>query len=428
MSINPFDFKNKLSSILSKDPPRNIDSLNSALSKLLEDAAPMRRRTVKPRPPAPWLTPQVKAAKQERRKAERQWKKSGLTVHRDIYRLKHQFVCNLIKDLKRKYVNDKIVESRSSKEIFNICNDLLGKNKPKSLPNNFPPDKIPDVLNDFFVEKVDKIRQELDAKKSEPFYHEFKGDVLKYYFEPVTEQVVRNIILDSSKTSCDLDTLPSNLFIECLDLLLPYITNCINDSLESGSVPCCFKEAIVRPLLKKNDLDENLLKNYRPVSNLPFLSKVLEKVVLIQIESHLNKNRLKEIYQSAYKKKHSTETALLKVHSDLLEATDSGQVSILALLDLSAAFNTLDHQILLRRLEVSFGFKNNALKWVASYLENRTQTVSAGGYHSKKSFLRYGVPQGSVLGPILFSLYSQPISNVLSKHGFRYHLYADDTQ
>ncbi|GFS17364.1 hypothetical protein ElyMa_001495600 [Elysia marginata] len=123
----------------------------------------MRRRTVKPRPPAPWLTPQVKAAKQERRKAERQWKKSGLTVHRDIYRLKHQFVCNLINDLKRKFVNDKIVESRSSKEIFNICNDLLGKNKPKSLPNNSPPDKIPDVLNDFFVEKVDKIRQELDA-------------------------------------------------------------------------------------------------------------------------------------------------------------------------------------------------------------------------------------------------------------------------
>ncbi|GFR91729.1 ATP-dependent DNA helicase [Elysia marginata] len=125
--INPIDFKNKLSSILSKDPRRNIDSLNSALSTLLEETATMRRRTVKPRPPAPWLTPQVKAAKQERRKAERQWKKSGLTVHRDIYRLKHQFACNLIKDLKRKFVNDKIVESRSSKEIFNICNDLLGK-------------------------------------------------------------------------------------------------------------------------------------------------------------------------------------------------------------------------------------------------------------------------------------------------------------
>ena len=171
-----------------------------------------------------------------------------------------------------------------------------------------------------------------------------------------------------------------------------------------------------------------MLKNYRPVSNLLFLSKVLEKVVLIQIENHLVVNGLKDVYQSAYKSKHSTETALLKVTSDLLIATDDGKVSVLALLDLSAAFDTLGHSILLKRLNLSFGVSGTALKWFESYLSDRQQTVVANGNTSLPAPLRFGVPQGSVLGPALFTIYSQPLSQVIVKHGFNYHRYADDTQ
>ena len=125
--------------------------------------------------------------------------------------------------------------------------------------------------------------------------------------------------------------------------MLPHITRLINDSLSSTVFPGVFKEAIVKPLLKKHGLDMNDLSNYRPMSNLQFISKVLEKIVLIQIEQHLDTNSLRETFQSAYRAKHSTETALVRVTSDLLRATDVGMVSVIALLDLSEAFDTIDH-------------------------------------------------------------------------------------
>ena len=137
------------------------------------------------------------------------------------------------------------------------------------------------------------------------------------------------------------------------------------------------------------------MKNYRPVSNLSFMSKVLEKVVLSQILQHINCNKLLSDFQSAYRPHHSTETALLKVTNDLLSAMDDGNISVLVLLDLSAAFDTIDHEILLHRLHNVFGFEDTVFQ---SYLENRTQTVAVHGKHSTSAPLRYGVPQGSVLG------------------------------
>ena len=118
--------------------------------------------------------------------------------------------------------------------------------------------------------------------------------------------------------------------------------------MANGTVPSSCKQAIIRPLLKNNNLDKNVLKNYRPVSNLSFISKLLEKVVSNQLEEHLSRNNLKDVFQSAYKRKHSTETALLKVNSDILSSCDSGKITILTLLDLSAAFDTIDHIILLK--------------------------------------------------------------------------------
>ena len=286
---------------------------------------------------------------------------------------------------------------------------------------------LPPRMYTYFVNKIEKIREELDTNGSMPEHKDFKGEKL-LGFESVTEDFVKKLIMDSPKTSCELDPLPTSLLVECLDVILPYITKLINDSLEKGTVPTCFKGAIVRPLLKKKTLDKNELKNYRPVSNLSFLSKIIEKVVMKQLDTHLMKHDLKDEYQSAYRSKHSCETALLKVNSDLLIATDSGKVSVLALLDLSAAFDTLDHDILLQRLESSFGVTGTVLQWFKSYLSDRVQIVKTGTHQSEPTSLRFGVPQGSVLGPILFSLYLQPLVDVLVTHGFQYHMYADDTQ
>ena len=131
---------------------------------------------------------------------------------------------------------------------------------------------------------------------------------------------------------------------------------------------------------------------------------------------------------SAYRANRSTETALLRILHDLLLATDSGQVSLLTLLDLSAAFDTIDHSILLSRLHETFGISNKALSWFESYLSGRTQTVSVNGILSSPTSLDCGVPQGSVLGPVLFSLYTTPLADIIRRHNINYHCYADDTQ
>ena len=147
-----------------------------------------------------------------------------------------------------------------------------------------------------------------------------------------------------------------------------------------------------------------------------------------QLRSHLETNKLSEILQSAYRAQHSTETALLKVTNDILTDCDSGNVSLLTSLDLSAAFDTIDHSILLQRLEITFGVSGTALEWFKSYLSNLHQAVVLKGKKSSDHLLKYGVPQGSVLGPVLFTLYTQPLVQEIVKFNLKYHFYADDTQ
>ena len=188
----------------------------------------------------------------------------------------------------------------------------------------------------------------------------------------------------------------------------------------------CLMKAFLTPLIRKIILDCEIFKNYRPVSNLSFISKLVARVVCVQ--EHLKTNNLYEIFQSAYRHLHSTETALLRVQNDLLQAVDNEGGAILVLLDLSAAFDTIDHQKLLNLSNQSFGIRGVALKWFESYLKDRTQTVQIGSCTSTPVTLKYGVPQGSVLGPILFTMYTTPLGNIIRKHGLNFHLYADDTQ
>ncbi len=175
-------------------------------------------------------------------------------------------------------------------------------------------------------------------------------------------------------------------------------------------------------------MDFDNLNNYRPISNLPFLAKILEQTVASQLLSHLSSNNLFEPLQSGFRKLHSTETALVKVTNDLLMAFDSGRLSILILLDLSAAFDTIDHSILIIRLETVFGVSDSALKWFKSYLSDRKQFVVMGGCRSEVGVVYSGVPQGSVLGPLLFSISIFPLGQLLRTLGLNFHYYADDTQ
>ena len=220
--------------------------------------------------------------------------------------------------------------------------------------------------------------------------------------------------MNLAKKSCALDPIPTPLLVKCIDVLLLVITKMVNISLESGHFPSAWKEALVRPILKKNGLD-TVFKNYRPVSNLSFISKVTERAAFLQIDNHMKKHDLYPSLQSAYRKNHSTQTALLKVTNDILMEMNSQHAVLLVLLDLST--DTVDHSVLLHRLV-----------WFKSFLSARSQRVSIPGALSDSLPLDWGVPQGSCLGPLLYIIYSSKLFNIIERHLPNSHCYVDDSQ
>ena len=416
---------------MKKDYNKNlVDIYNRKLKELLDIYAPLKTRIVTDRPSVPWMTSHIKNLKTERRRAERKWHSTSLCVHRDIYRDLNRKLKNAIETAKKYYYCHKIEECLTSKALYNVANTLSGKggNSQGSIPKTIPADKLAERFGNFFIEKIAKIRKPMDAASSSlPSFDCFDGDCMMM-FEPVTKEDVMKIIKASPPKSCCLDPIPTPLLVIHLEHLIEPITAMINQSLLSGIVPVSFKHAVVLPLLKKPNLSPEELSNFRPVSNLPFLSKILEKVVLLQLKKHLTKNNLLDNFQSACREFHNTETALLKVQNDLICAADKGHTSILALLDLSAAFDTIDHSILLERLSKTFGLSGVVLKWFSSYVSGRTQFIMINNQTSPVFDLNYGVPQGSVLGPVLYTIYTKPLGTLIQSFDLCYHMYADDTQ
>lgn len=180
-------------------------------------------------------------------------------------------------------------------------------------------------------------------------------------FKPATNDKILRLIHASANKQCDLNPILTSLLKHCSNVLAPVITRIINLSLSSGQFCHSLKQSSVTPLLKKPSLDKENLSNYRPISNLSFISKILERVVMSRLNDHLTNSKLLNPFQSAYRKLHSTETVLLSLHDHLIDAIGSQQVSCLCLLDLSAAFDTIDHTILLERLSLWFGINGTAL-------------------------------------------------------------------
>lgn len=202
----------------------------------------------------------------------------------------------------------------------------------------------------------------------------------------------------------------------------PSIPNIINSSLTSGIVSKTFNNAVVQPLVEKPTLNTLILFNFRPISKLTFLLKILEKIVLIQLQSFLDMNGTLEIFQSGFKALHSTECSRLKVFNDLLLATDSGD-SILLLSDVPATFDTVDYNILISCLEQCIGIRGTVLEGFRSYLSDRSCDCV-----SSSAPFQCGVRQGSVLRPGLFCLYLLPLGSIIRKYSISFHCYVDDTQ
>jgi len=214
--------------------------------------------------------------------------------------------------------------------------------------------------------------------------------------------------------------------LESARALLCLLATLCNASFQGGSLPALQKHALVSARLKKPQLDPADTNSYRPISQLSFASKLVERAVATRFVC--TQNSLLSAKQSAYRRHFSTETALLIVHNDIVRAVDRGDLVPLVLLDLSAAFDTVDHGCLLSVLEHRFCVDGNALEWFQSYLSDRSQTYIAGQDSHGPVSMSCSIPQGSVLGPIEFIAYTEDVTELIAAYELRYHLFADDKQ
>ena len=333
---------------------------------------------------------------------------------------------NIVTNSVRSTFYSKKIEEAGDSQKDTIVKELFHKNVEVPFPEHSTLEQLANDFSDFFISKIELIRAKLDSVSTVPIVEDTCDSEFDS-FKLLSPDEVRKLIVKSPCKSCTLDPIPTDLLRKCLDVLLPIITDIINESLANGTFPDEYKLALVTPLLKKLGL-EIIFPSYRPVSNLQFLSKLTERAVAVQFVDYLKLKNLRDPLQSAYSEFHSTETALTRVHNDIMLAMDNQKVVLLLLLDLSAAFDTVDHGIMLSRLENRFGVKGTALKWFESYLTDRSQSVCIHGTRSEEQMLRFGVPQGSVLRPILFCAYTAPLGDLLRSQGVDYHFYADDSQ
>ena len=421
-----------------------VTQYNEGIRSIIDKHAPLQTKTIVIRPFAPWRSFELRGLKAMERWAERMWQAArrkrdpGSERFHKVY-IKHRLKYSTALDTAR---TDSVRERVSDcggdmRALFQLIGDLTGSAAPPVLPDRPCMQKVVDDLSEFFSSKISTIRSNLDraaeSTSSHTLQHEQsflqlheENDLLK--FRSVSTAEVTKLIESSPSKSCSLDPLPTQLLKKCLVVLVGPITDIINLSLSTGAFPSSLKHGIITPLLKKTTLDRNVLSNFRPVSNLSFLSKLIERAVLMLLTEHLSKFSLLPVHQSAYRANHSTETALLSLFDDFLNTADQNDASALVLLDLSAAFDTIDHQILLERLSHCFGLSGTAVNWFSSYLSNRTQSVHVGAYTSAVVHLLFGVAQGSVLGGPLFIMYVTPFAEATATEGVQVSQFSDDKQ
>ncbi len=430
-SLSPSHLSSVVSSSLpspthfsSLDVNAATDTLCSTLTTCLDDICPLSSRPAWTAPSNPWLSDVLREHRTRLRAAERKWRKSNEPSDLSMYQSFLSYFSAEVHTAKSSHFHNKINNAPDMRNLFRTFNSLL-------CPPSPPPTTsitADDFATFFFTNKTKTISSQFSPPLTQdPQPTRSTAQTPIFSFCPLTEAEVSKLLLSSHPTTCPLDPIPSHLLQAISPTLLPALTHIINTSLLTGIFPTAFKQARVTPLLKKPTLNTSLLENYRPVSLLPFIAKTLERVVFNQVSLFLSQNNKLDAKQSGFRSGHSTETALLSVTEALRIAKADSKSSVLILLDLSAAFDTVNHQILLSTLS-SLDITGIPLRWFESYLTGRSFRVAWGGEVSKAHKLVTGVPQGSVLGPLLFSTYTTSLAPIIQAHGFSYHFYADDTQ
>ena len=407
----------------------SIEIYGNIFKNVVENHAPLVTTNVNSFLCPPWMDAEFKAARKNRRQLYKIWNKDKNQQNRDMFEQSRDAVNELAYEKRCKFYQNQINSSVNSQlDLFKVCDSLLDSKQQLTLPYSENYETLANNFNDFFICKIEKIRKELDVYSTVKITRPVNPYVTTFStFSVVHSDDLMKIIKSFKiKTSRD-DPLPAFLLKSSVELLLPTLVHLVNLSLQSGSMEG-LKVSVVTPILKKAGLDCDVLMNYRPVCAGLFLDKLIQKCVFIQLDNHMCLNRLHIPYQSGYKKFHNCETVLLRIVNDIMSIMDSNSCCILLLLDLSAAFDTVDHEELLSILFNEVGLRDTVLDWFRSFLSDRVQSTCVKGSRSDTRNMMYGVPQGSVLGPVLFNIYVRNFLKLLNDAGFTAHGYADDHQ
>ena len=294
-----------------------VNDFNSKMKEALDSVAPLLIKTAKIKPIPLWRNANnIKKLKRNCKSAERRWRKTKLTVHYEILREQLQTYNNTVKQARRTHFSKLITDHKNNPRFIFSTFDLLTSNNFYKSPKEAS-DALCLDFSDHFRSKIDDIRSSLLPQQNVVFStSSFLPEETLESFALVDARTLGRVFSQVNPTTCLLDPIPTSLFKRFYGFFEEQLLNMVNCSLQTGVFPAAFKTAVVKPLLKKSNLDPNILNNYRPVSNLPFLSKVLEKLVFNQLNYFLNRNNILEKYQSGFRMNHSTETALLKIVND----------------------------------------------------------------------------------------------------------------
>ena len=337
---------------------------------------------------------------------------------------------DLIVNAKKVYYNNRLNTEKNPKKIHHMLDELSGLKKEKTLPE--VTSDFRNLANDFANFFEDKIERIYLSIVGDNLYNPITTTPVEHSkfckFKELTMNKFDMIMRKVKYTYCESDPLPINDVKDAknFDQLRKLYYDIVNMSLGQAAFPNSEKLACIKPAYK-NKGDKESLSSYRPISNLSYLSKIIETTVHEQTWEYLKQANIIPENQSAYRENHSTETTVCAVINDMTDIIANGKCGILVMLDLSAAFDTVDHNLLLKDLS-SVGITEDVHLWYKSYLENRSSIVMISNEKSMTKRLSKGVPQGSVLGPLLFCIYTIELSNILKKHTVKFKLFADDTQ
>ena len=396
-------------------------ALNDFLLNIFDVLAPLVEIKIYNYKP-PWITYTIKRMIRLKNKAYSKYMKNKTNDSWEFYKQIKNQTNIAVRQEKKHYLQYTIENNKSDSKVFwKKLNELsiLSKNKSNNIPNNL---NNPNEINKYFlsVNSIPSTDNELIN-----FYNNNKkfGINATFSFYTVSESVVKDCLLNIKSTATGADQINLEMILLCLDRILPFITNIVNSCLLENDFPDVWKISRIFPLCKKPNIDS--YNDLRPINILPVLSKVLEKIMNSQIRDYVDLYNILPQCQSGFREGFSCTTALLHVTDDIISSIDKGDAVVLVLIDFSKAFDRMDHGLLLSVLHY-IGFQKSAIGLINSYLNGRKQYVETDGGVSSMSTQLYGIPQGSILGPLLFCIYTSNITNSI-RH-CQIHLYADDTQ